>query len=372
MDSLFNFSYSADLFNNLTVYDPQDVQIYLSVEGQPTVYPSGTYNDGNPPVSFNQNDLIHLQARVRQSGIWVNTSGTTVNVYDDIDNVLLGYYTYTGLESMTGLALINITSSGFHSGLYRLRVQYQSYDAINMTYIIMNGSFTIGSSESYLEYQRGIIQNDVLTAIISSAGSGTIEGLRINLTMLDSNYIDVTSLYLNLQGTQPITVFNSQGSFIINSLSLDCPYGIFYLRIDFNGSLQDDWLSLNNFMNSNSSILITLNVTASTTLIELSWYTSYEAVPNLWVYGTTLYVNGLLTYDNGSAIIGVNVLVSVQFLNSTLITSNYFVTNSTGGFSATFLIGSTWPTYRNQTEIWVYYTPVQVNVQGDQLEFTDW
>ncbi len=374
MSWISNFSCSTNLISNLTIEDPEDVRIYVSVENNPTVYPYSSYYDAYLPERYNRGDEIHLQIGVWQSGNWTETG--TVYVYDDIDGVQLASYAFTGTEIPKGHVEVNISSTNdFHSGIYRLRIQYNTYDSINITYIIINESITITPNLDDMEIQRGLEIDQSLIATISSPGSGTIEGLRINLTLLDSNYNDVSDLYLDLQGMQPITISNNQGTFVINSILQNCPYGVYYLRIDFNGSLQDTWLNLSDYMVHSNSSFIKLNITAGTTIIEHSWYTDYEVPPydQQWVYNTTLYVNGHLRWDNGTAIQNVQVTIVVQFLDGTEIATNSTVlTDSNGNFSGTFFIDLNWPDYRNETEIWVYYTPIESHVESSQLEFTDW
>jgi hypothetical protein len=51
--------------------------------------------------------------------------------------------------------------------------------------------------------------------------------------------------------------------------------------------------------------------------------------------------------------------VTVQYLNGTVIAYNDTVqTDIYGGFNVTLLIDDTWPTPRSETEIWVYFNPL--------------
>ena len=118
---------------------------------------------------------------------------------------------------------------------------------------------------------------------------------------------------------------------------------------------------ISDFMISNSSMLISLNITAGTVITIDDYYTlpDIPQFPDLWFNKTTLYINGSLSWDNSAPIDGMRLNVTVQWkINGTVIAYNYTaITNASGNFIATIFItdNDNWPLYRSDTKIVVYF-----------------
>ncbi|GAH47425.1 unnamed protein product, partial [marine sediment metagenome] len=101
----------------LQVYDPENLDILLSVEGNPTLL---FFDDGNPPETYKFGETIHVQVQL------VHTESfdfRTVYLYDDYTNFLLDSYTFP--SSSTGFVQFNLSTNDLHAGLLRFRVNYQ-------------------------------------------------------------------------------------------------------------------------------------------------------------------------------------------------------------------------------------------------------
>ena len=353
-----NFSYSALCVYDLEVKDPENVTIYISVEGFPTPYVASPYSDINKPQRYNRGDEMHVQVRVNQDGSWV-TSGF-VYLYNDYTGATIGSYTFTGGETPLGFVQFNVSTASFHAGLYRLRVQYQSFGANNKTYIIINESVSISYGQDNLKFIRGDIVNQIISGTIQDPFNlDTVRGLRVTIRLLNSDLVDVSASYLNLAGSQTQTI-SATGtySFTITSISSNCPQGKYYLRIDFNGSLEDNWLFLSDYMKHSGSSLINLNITADTYVFDGYYYT--ENFNDRWYQTDTLWVNGTLRWDNDTGIAGMTMTIVVKS-GVTILNTSYGVTDSTGHFGIDIEVGD-WP---DNTEVWVYFYPTDPANFGD-------
>ncbi|MFX1275482.1 MAG: transglutaminase domain-containing protein [Promethearchaeota archaeon] len=365
----------------LNVTNPLNTTIRLNVDGYP-VPDIGIYPDGFLPPSVRLGENITFNGYVYDSSGPV--SGKTIYLYDIYYNP--SSWIMSDITDGSGYFNFELNTSGppsFSPGLHLMKVVYDIYynDVFNSTYIIINEtSFTISINENLPVNE--ITRNGAGFNVwgVCSDGARYLRGLNVSLHLINSMGQDYSQYIEFIGNNYDYTDDNGYYSFSINRISLNCPQGSYTLRVDFNGSIFRDIdnplvIGMSNAMSSLSSSSINLNITASTTIIEQSWYTDYEVPPYdlQWVYNTTLYVNGRLIWDNGTAIQNVYVTVVVQYLNGTNIATNSTVlTNSIGDFSGTFFIDLNWPDYRNETEIWVYYTPVEDYVESDQLEFTDW
>ena len=129
-----------------------------------------------------------------------------------------------------------------------------------------------------------------------------------------------------------------------------------------------------------SNSLISINITADTNIIQDSWYTDYDLIypeySDRWILYDTLHVMGTLTWDNGSAISGMSINVTIKLLDGTVIAFNDTVqTDSSGFFNVSIYIdiSDNWPEFRDESEIWVYFDPIVNSVQyveGSKQEFT--
>ena len=334
-----NFSFSAICSYQLEVSDPENVTITLSVEGNPTPYAGSSYWDLNTPQRYNRGDEVHIQIRVSQEGTYPTIG--TVYLYNDYNGSIIDFYVQ-----------FNVSTSSFHAGLYRFRVQYQAFGAHNKTYIIINESVSISYSQDNLKFIRGDIINQIISGTVQDPFNlDTVRGLRVTIRLLNSDLNDVSALYLNLAGPQTITISASGTySFTITSIDSACPQGKYYLRIDFNGSLNDNWLFLSDYMKHSSSSLINLNITADTYIFDGFYYT--ENFNDRWYQTDTLWVNGTLRWDNGTGITGMTMTIEIRS-GVTILNTSYGITDSTGHFGIDIVVGD-WP---DNTEVWIYFYP---------------
>ena len=354
-----NFVNSTEASQELKVLDIEDLDIYLSVEGNPTV---SYYNDLYPPESYNYGETAHFQVNVIHS---VPVTGRTVRIYDDYTNTLLDSYTY---PSTNGFVEFNISTNILHAGLHKIRVEYHSFATINITYIVIDESFSITANPN-----QGIIQRDQENLQISGYirdGIDNLRNLRIRIRMFDSlTDNDVTTLYL----TQPHTLRVNNGYYqFINQIDISCPRGNYYFRIDFNGSIYVPFeVNLTDYLGHVSSSIVPITVTAGSVIIQNTWYTDYDLIwpqySDQWIVNDTIHILGSLEWDNGSAIAFMFINVTVKLLDGTVIAFNDTVqTDAAGNFHARIFIdenNSLWPRYRDDSEIWVYFDPIYNGLQ---------
>ncbi|MFX0080203.1 MAG: transglutaminase domain-containing protein [Candidatus Hodarchaeota archaeon] len=362
---------SVEIPKELYIYDTNLVTIFLDVEGNPT---RTFYDDFNPPERYNNATTAHFQVQVNHVQA---LDGRTVYIYDDFTNIELQNYVFPGGTGLTGFVQFNISTASLHAGLHRIRVQYHTYSTINTTYIIINETVNIDANSN---------KNEVIRGVESFAVSGTVEdfntferlrGLRVSIILLNSSLNDVSG-YLNLVGSQSI-VINNDGtySFTVSSVDQAILQGNYYIRIDFNGSIEYPAgfpsVDLNDYMIHTSSSLISLDINADTQLIGLSYSLEYDIFPNLWIDGDTLYVWGELRWDNNTAIAGV--LINVTIIDERggiIVAYNDIVsTDLSGGFNVSIFIDENdpWPSLKSDVEIRVSFNPIingMVYVEPDE------
>ncbi|MCJ7650339.1 MAG: hypothetical protein MUP85_17155, partial [Candidatus Lokiarchaeota archaeon] len=164
-----------------------------------------------------------------------------------------------------------------------------------------------------------------------------------------SNNIDVSG-YLNLAGSQIINVYDGSYQFNVNFISLNCPQGQYYFRIDFNGSINEAGISLSNYMIHTSSMLVSVNITAGT---YITGNYDTQAVKDQFYEDDTLYAYGYLLWDNGTVISGKEVTITIKDSYGVTITSATALTDGSGWFNISILIGN-WP---NDAEVWASFDP---------------
>ena len=378
----FNYPYPATFnlayLNNyveipklLNVYDSNQVQIYLAVEWNPT---SAFYDDGNPPERYNTTTMAQFQVQVVHV---LNLSGNPLYIYDDFTNTLLDTYYFPDGTGQTGFHQFDIPTASLHGGLHRIRVQYHTYSTINRTYIIVNDTVDINVNPDKNEVIRGVEGFGVFGTVQESGED--LRGLIVSIILLNATYDDVTS-YLNLVGSQSI-IINNDGTFSYTISSIDqiCPQGKYYIRIDFNGSIEYPNTGfpnvlLTDYMIHTNSSLVPINITAGTMIIQDGYHTiPHDISDGDWWVDDILYVYGNLTWDNGTAMANMKVNITVQLLNGEIVAFNdTVVTDQYGGFNASLIVDNSWPDYVYQTKIIVYFEPEDNNleyVDKTELEF---
>jgi hypothetical protein len=354
MSWISNFVNSTEGNYELKVLDIENLDIFLSVEGNPTV---PYYDNFYSPERYIYGQTAHFQVNVSHS---FPVTGRTVRIYDDYTNNLLQSYTYPTTD---GFHEFNIPTNLFPAGLRKIRVEYHSFSTINVTYIVIDESFTISATPN-----QGTIQRDIEILQISGFlrdGTNNMRNLIIGIRMFDSlTDNDVTGLYLS----QPHYIHVSDGSYQFdNQIALSCPQGNYYFRVDFNGSIYVPFeVNLTDYLGHVSSSVVPITVTAGTTIVQNTWYTDYDLIwpqySDQWIVNDTIHILGSLEWDNGSAMAFMFINVTVKLLDGTIIAFNDTVqTDSEGNFHVRIFIDQNnplWPRYRDESEIYVYFDPI--------------
>ena len=368
-----NFNTTSNANNELKVYDPEQIDIIFKIEGQHTL---PLYDNANPPATYNGTENANFEVWINQSGSYA-PDGSIAYLRDVYTNTVIQSYTFQAIDN--GYHQFIIPTSSLHAGLHQIRIRYEYssvlYDTFNSTYIVINKTINIDVDQNNLRILRDQ-QNFMISGTVYESGVN-LRGLIVKISLLDT-YLNDDSSYLNLIGSQSMIIFNDGTyQFDVNSINIDCLQGNYYIKIDFEGDINAPGINLINYMIPTNSSLKSIDVTAGTYLTQNIWYTEYESLfPDLWVDGDTLYVIGNLFWDNGTALFGMTINVTVKLLDGTIVDYNDTVlTNGSGQFNASIYIDPSndlWPTNRDETEIWVYFDPI-INgmnyVEPAQLEF---
>jgi transglutaminase-like putative cysteine protease len=338
--SFNNFTDIVSLTNKLQVLDPENITILFFIDGTPTL---SNYNNTNPPERYNWGNKINFTVFITQSGTPVDSGVVTfTDVY--INEIIASYPFQTGDGGY--FSFENDTSS-WHAGLHQIRVQWSIYDTFNTTYIIINETIIISRYPNKNSIQRNFDGFTISGTVLN--GTTPLRGLRIKILLFDGS-TDVSG-YLNLATPQIITIDNDGiYQFIVNSISLNCPQGQYFIRIDFNGSISEAGIFLTDYMVNTSSLPLPINITAGT---SISGYYYTEYFNDRWYQTDNLYVIGNLTWDNSSFIVGMEINVTIRDSIGNIITSELGITDAWGGFNVTFSVGD-WP---DDVEIWASFDP---------------
>ncbi len=331
-----NFTDTAPGLNDLRVIDPDDVDIYFFIDGNPT---QTFYWDGNPPERYNPGNNINFSVFILQSGGPVSSG--TVSFMDIYTGNPLGTQAV-----FNGEAFVIVDTTNWHAGLHRIRAQWSESGTINLTYVLINEYVNIFSYIDHSSILRGV-DNFIVSGTVRESGE-FLRGLNLNIVLLDGSYSDVSGLYLN--GAQTITI-NDDGSYqFFNSIDLSCPQGEYYINITFAGGINAPGISMSDYMVHNSSLLISIDITASTFITG-----NYETnvVKDDWYYGDDCYVYGNLYWDNGTAMAFMEINVTIRDGSGGILATQTWITDGTGFFNLTFTVGD-WP---DNTEIWVNFYP---------------
>jgi len=369
LSSFSNFSYSANGFYELKVYDEDEISIELIINGSHT---RESYDDFNPPLSVKNGEQITFEGQVNQSGSGVESGSLEFyDYYYDQDSPFTTKSFTTGDD---GIYLITYTPSNWHPGLHRIFVRWsdtKTYDTYNETYIIINESVNIHTT---VPSPNTFIRNTESFDISGSVKNGSqgLEYINVSINVFDVNGADVSS-YFDISNKYFIT--SSEGVFSFNVYPYEaCPRGLYHFRVDFNGSINaspDVVLNDKIYMPHNRSEVIEININASTTIQPDTYWTKYEYIdPDKWLKNDILYANGTLNWDNGTEIVGVNITLSVynkDDLDNPIAVNSSVKTDGYGNFKISLKIDETWPTYRDDTVIKVSYNPYQ---SDKVLEYT--
>jgi len=239
--------------------------------------------------------------------------GTRVRIIDVYDqNNVLDELPFDGSSNYLEF---NISIADFtFAGIHKIDIRFynptdQPYSTINSTFIVINETVTF-NSDPYLSLNPKVIQrNDggfYVTGKVVNNNEG-MRGLQVKLLLFDKNYKNV-SQYLIGGNVYDLTDSNGNFRFDINSISIDCQYGPYYIRVDFNGSIQLLEIPgidlIPHFMINASSNYVDINVTATTYITQINHFTDYQSLsPDKWIYNDILHVIGDLFWDNSSGIV---------------------------------------------------------------------
>jgi len=357
LSSYINFSRISNANFQLKVYDPADIDDIFMIEGQHTLT---QYNNSNPPATYNRGNFADFEVWINQSDNYA-PGGSIVRLRDIYTDTILDSHTFIPADQGRHLFIIN--TSSFHAGLHRIEVEFESSSIVyylNSTYIIINETINIDVNQNNLRIIRNS-DNFIITGTVHESGIN-LRSLVIRIFLLEASTFGDNSSYLHLVEPYSI-IINNDGTFqyTVNYIDLNCPQGQYYIIIYFGGSINAPGITLFNYMETTTSPLRNIDIIAGTQIIQDTYYTQYESsYPDIWADHDTLYVIGNLTWDNGTALAGMIVNVTVKRLDGTIVTYNdTVVTDQYGGFNVSIYIDpiENWPTNRVDSEIWVYFDP---------------
>jgi hypothetical protein len=335
-----NFYDIINFTHQLNVIDPEELNINLEVEGNPTL---PFYDNINPPETYYFGEIAYIQVQVIHD---LPKMGNTVYLYDDFTNNLISSYTF---PDESGFTQFNIPTNALHAGLIRLRVNYHTYSTFNTTYIVINETINVSINPNYnFAIQRNIELFNV-NGFLQQNGTN-LDGLIIGMFLLNNAFMDV-STYINFNGPQFRMVSNGNYLYASNSIFLNCPQGNYYLLVYFTGSISESGISLTNYMITSMSMLVPVNITAGT---SINGYFETRVVKDQFYEGDDLYAYGYLRWDNGSAIANKQVNVTIRDSLGNIITSFVDNTDENGFFNITIPVGAGWP---DDAEVWVNFYP---------------
>ena len=179
-------------------------------------------------------------------------------------------------------------------------------------------------------------------------GGELLRGLRVNLILLDSTFSDVSGY---LVGSQTITIDNTGYYQFDNSIDINCPQGQYYINVSFTGGIDAPGIWMTDYMIHNSSLLIPIDIMAGVYVSGGNYETKY--VPDDWYFGDECYVYGYLYWDNGTAMVDMEINITIRDGNGDILATQLNSTDAFGFFNMTFSVGN-WP---DNTEVWIYFFP---------------
>ncbi|TFF98316.1 MAG: hypothetical protein EU547_01925 [Promethearchaeota archaeon] len=354
LSTFSNFTSIKNGTSDLEVFDPYNVTILFRINGTAT---EPFYDDSTLPERYNKGDIIMFAVDI--SNYSGPVTSNTVRFYDvDQGNTLIESHTFNGNEIPKGHYnfTIDTNNAGWNAGAHQIRVSWGNMGVYNSTYIIINETATISLDQSEFSIQRGV-DNFIISGDITDE-SDSLRGLEVGIHLYDTSNQDLSEYINYATGSQNITI-NNDGtfSFDISSIDMDLQQGPYKIRVEFNGTINLPGIFLNDYMVHFNSEFLNFNLTAGTEILQQDYYTlEYEdEYPNYWVDTDTLVVVGNLTWDNNTGISYKNINVTVKNLSGNIIANNIDQTDEFGGFNISLSIDDSWPTLRDNTEIWVEF-----------------
>ncbi|MFX1317446.1 MAG: hypothetical protein ACFE9T_16410, partial [Promethearchaeota archaeon] len=358
VDSIDYLSNSSIFEKQLKIFDPDDIIIFLEVDNDPTPNPND-YDESYKPKSYiREIGQVSFQIAINQSGSAVESGYVTI--LDYYSNRTLYNYSYTGFESPKGFVQINIpTNKFYHAGIHKIVVRYMDFAPTNITYIVINETVNINVIKTIQPtYINNIVVRDVDGFIVKGSvkeNKTGLRGLRVRLLLLNKNKENFSHYLIG----DPFAITDEDGNFaiIINKINISCPQGEYYIRIDFNGSIEiSETPGINlirNYMISNSSLPVSINITADTYFINHYYYKDFP-LPGWWE-NDTCHIVGYLRWDNNTGIVGVRVNATVKNGALQTIAVNSSLTIAQGYFEITLTITKAW---KNPTIYISFYHPI--------------
>ncbi|MFX1320356.1 MAG: transglutaminase family protein [Promethearchaeota archaeon] len=342
LDFITNFTSNVACVYDLKVMDPDDINIYLFVDGTPTL---SFYDDIHLPKRYNPGEQINLTVIIEQGG---SPGNGTVILTDVYTSIVIGSYTY-GSADYGYHEFIN-TTTNWHVGLHKIKVEWDATLTSNTTYVIINGTVNIFGSIDKNSVIRNL-DSFIVDGTVLESGEG-LRGLVLEITLLNSTYSDVTSYYLI--GSQTDITDNVGYYQFFNFIDISCPQGDYYIRIEFNGGIQEAGISLSDYMVHNSSSDISIKIIAGTYIIGF-YDTLYDKED--WYFNDELWVYGNLYWDNGTPIENMYINATVRDGNGNILeTALSFQTDAFGFFNVTFTVGA----WEDDTVVYVYFYPEDI------------
>jgi len=301
---------SSSTIMDLKIKDPYNILIALWIDGNETL---STYDNFYPPQSFNRNDNVNFTVRVIQDPIPV---GRDISLYDVYENRF-----WVSQTNANGIAefILQINET-WVVGPHKIKVLYQfdGYDFLNYTFIILNGSKKV---EIFIDKNNATRNIDWIN--VSGSVKDTynyIKMKQVEVTIKLVNNSNDYSDYLIFQaGYYPFMIISQNTNWdytFIFKVNISIPYGKYDIRVDFNGTIIDYpdpycSINLNNYMMSNSSMPEVLNVSAGTAIVN-GYYDAYSSEEDVWYVGENVTIHGRLTWDNGTAMVGYQVNMTLE------------------------------------------------------------
>lgn len=300
-----NTSTSTDM--DLKIEDPEDILIEFWINGTKT---NSEYNDGNPPWTTNRNEDVNFTVKISRYGTPI-TSGYIL-LYD----VLEDNSNYIGNKPVDGNGVVEFIfkmNESWVAGSHKIRVKHTDYNTQNYTYIILNESVKVEILTSKDCAIRNIDSITVSGSIKDIINDLKVKQVEVTIKIFNKTMGDYTNYFYGIGSMIVSEVNNWNYEFMIQP-KLSIPFGEYFLRVDFNGTISDYpdpfcSIYLTNYMSPNSSVLKPLNISAGTVIIDGYYDSDYE---DGFVEGETITIYGKLTWDNGTAMEGYNVNMTLE------------------------------------------------------------
>ena len=326
-------------FEAITIYDPSDINIEFEIDGTPT---QTTYFGSSAP-SYSRFATVNLYARVWQSG--ANPFNTPVNFYDENTGAQIGSTQYTDINGEVTLGFGLGTS--FSAGLNMISVEVGSNK--NFTQIYLDDTMEVFIT--YTPALSGVRESDqmMITGVVRDSYLNPVRGAEVRLDVMDGvidRTNDISTWVTPTSGRYTYTS-QSDGTFSILWKMPMTFRGDYDVSVTFTGYQQD--LSPECLADYTNIAQADTSTPTTTTVIAAVDLTAQYS-PHPFVMGSPVYISGRLTYDNGTAIAGADIIVRFYDSSDGLLHEWTVTTNSTGHYTYSPTL-----TWNNSDTIFVEY-----------------